>query len=97
MDNVCNRRLFSFPAKVEKAEWPGEDGRFGIDWYIILHYIRWFLRYDRHPSLQGAVQFGGSLGKNPECSSSLAAFFIAKWRTFLQLKIGELHRPMIGS
>ena len=36
-------------------------------WYFLvrwlLHYIRCFLRYDRHQSLQGAVHFGGSLGK----------------------------------
>ena len=44
--------------------------------------------YDRHQSLQGAIQFGASLGKNPECSLTIAAVFIANWRTFLQLNTG---------
>ena len=45
---------------------------FGTSFRLLLHYIRClphytrcFLRYERHLSLQGAVQFGGSLEKKP--------------------------------
>ena len=48
----------------------------------LLHYIWYFLRYDRNQSSKGAVQFGGSLGKaeNPRLQFSTFPLFTQKWR-----------------